>query len=476
MPRRPPLRAVLLAAVSLVFALSPPATAGGEAPLQPPLPTGTSTQAGLAVVELVIHTTSDWTTVALDPGRFVATRVVDNPAGTTVTTGEAGLTVAGAPAEGALVVARAVYEERSGRRVQVLLDKGADGEASVTLRNVSGVPTDVATLRSERHGTDNRTTASIARGRVFGSRDAVLPKADPRRLVLAFYYPWFSGDDYGEHTLADRPSSPSADTDDPADVLAMTQEARANGIDGFVVSWQGEEDGAAFDHVLDAAAATGGTASAYLETALANPAGRFNAPADRAIVKQWLREALARSSHPAFLHSGGVPVILVYRMWLLPAPEWEAINAELAAEGTPVRLVGNDPQPRLGAALWGSHRYGVHGASEWTLHQWAEARAADLRAEAALDPAKAPRLFAATVSPGYDDRRLRGPLRPTEPRGLHGERYDATWRAALAADPDWILVTSWNEWYEGTSVQPGRRNGDLALRQTALWSARFGAA
>jgi hypothetical protein len=58
-------------------------------------------------------------------------------------------------------------------------------------------------------------------------------------------------------------------------------------------------------------------------------------------------------------------------------------------------------------------------------------------------------------------------------RGEAGERYLASWEAALAAQPDWIMITSWNEWFEGTSVEPSIGHGDLALRQTAEQAARF---
>jgi hypothetical protein len=58
-------------------------------------------------------------------------------------------------------------------------------------------------------------------------------------------------------------------------------------------------------------------------------------------------------------------------------------------------------------------------------------------------------------------------------RGANGERYQLTWDAALANDPDWVLVTSWNEWYEGTVVQPSVRAGDLALLQTKANAATF---
>jgi len=92
-----------------------------------------------------------------------------------------------------------------------------------------------------------------------------------------------------------------------------------------------------------------------------------------------------------------------------------------------------------------------------------------------LAPADAmgPRLFAATVSPGYDDRNARGADRPVAPRGSNGERYAASWTAAMTAAPDWVVITSWNEWFEGTAVQPSENFGDMASRQTADLASRF---
>jgi hypothetical protein len=98
----------------------------------------------------------------------------------------------------------------------------------------------------------------------------------------------------------------------------------------------------------------------------------------------------------------------------------------------------------------------------------------DARLLATSDPT-GPHLTVATVSPGYDDTNLRGDLNAVVPRGPAGERYIATWDSAIAAQPDWVLITSWNEWFEGTHIEPSVGNGDLALRQTAEQAARFAA-
>jgi transposase len=54
-----------------------------------------------------------------------------------------------------------------------------------------------------------------------------------------------------------------------------------------------------------------------------------------------------------------------------------------------------------------------------------------------------------------------------------GAYYDAQWLAAIAARPDWVLVTSWNEWYENTQIETSELYGDAYVRSTAAWARRF---
>jgi hypothetical protein len=85
----------------------------------------------------------------------------------------------------------------------------------------------------------------------------------------------------------------------------------------------------------------------------------------------------------------------------------------------------------------------------------------------------APRsLWVAPVSPGYDDTAL-GRARPVYVDRAGGTRYDQTWEASMATLPDWIMVTTWNEFYEQTHIVPSSASGSIALEQTTAWSARF---
>jgi hypothetical protein len=71
-----------------------------------------------------------------------------------------------------------------------------------------------------------------------------------------------------------------------------------------------------------------------------------------------------------------------------------------------------------------------------------------------------------------------------------GATYDALWKAAIRARPDGITITSFNEWGEGTQIEPAQAkpgylsyNGSWGLTgaaaqmayltRTAYWTARF---
>ena len=61
---------------------------------------------------------------------------------------------------------------------------------------------------------------------------------------------------------------------------------------------------------------------------------------------------------------------------------------------------------------------------------------------------------APSVGPGFDAHRATG-LTSTRSR-LDGRWYDHMWRNALRAAPDIVTITSYNEWHEGTQIEPAR--------------------
>ena len=66
-------------------------------------------------------------------------------------------------------------------------------------------------------------------------------------------------------------------------------------------------------------------------------------------------------------------------------------------------------------------------------------------------------LCAPSVGPGYEAAEATGDSR-VRPR-LFGETYDSMWKAALHAGADLVTITSYNEWGEGTQIEPAGRGG-----------------
>lgn len=56
---------------------------------------------------------------------------------------------------------------------------------------------------------------------------------------------------------------------------------------------------------------------------------------------------------------------------------------------------------------------------------------------------------------------------------LDGAVYRVLWDEAIKARPDWVLITSWNEWHEGSEIEPSWEDGDKYLQLTGDNSARF---
>jgi hypothetical protein len=74
--------------------------------------------------------------------------------------------------------------------------------------------------------------------------------------------------------------------------------------------------------------------------------------------------------------------------------------------------------------------------------------------------------------PGYDDRKVRPGSGFARSRD-GGEYYRQNWRAAIDSKPHWVIVNSFNEWPEGTYIEPSQAYGTLYLDLTREWAARF---
>jgi len=306
------------------------------------------------------------------------------------------------------------------------------------------------------------------------------------RKVLAFYYTWYGTPQFGHgwahwdrvdpanHDIAAATHYPAIgayDSHDPAVIDRHIAQARAAGIDGFIATWwgRGHYTDEAFGEVLDHAAAQEFEATVYWETVPGQGREQIrNAVGDLV----YLLRTYGR--HPAFLKVNGAPVIFVYGrvMGQIPQGAWpEIITRTRERVGFDFRLIADGYRTDWARMFDGVHTYNPCG---WVAHKIPEEIRAEARQRFSADVATARgqgAISCLTVIPGYDDTKIRTPGLNAERHG--GETYRALWEEAIATAPDWVLITSWNEWHEGSEIEPSYEDGARYLRLTGAATRRF---
>jgi len=304
------------------------------------------------------------------------------------------------------------------------------------------------------------------------------------RKVLAFYYPWYGtpevsgrwmhyqGVDTERKTIANFTHYPSIgpfDSRDPKVVARHMELAKRAGIDGFIVSWwgKGSFSDRAMSVILDEAAKRGIEISVYYE--------RTHRPGDpKAAVGDLLYILKSYGSHKAFQKLNKKPVIFIYgrAMGQLEKSRWASVLAEVnrAYPGGFVAIA--DGFSRTWARIFdGIHIYNCAGfLAKGPLDEalnTVEKRYSDAIALAE----NFARISAVTVIPGYDDTKIRRPGLKVE--RLDGRLYKQMWDMAIKLDPDWVLITSFNEWHEGSEIDTSLEYGDLYIELTRRYSSLF---
>ena len=80
------------------------------------------------------------------------------------------------------------------------------------------------------------------------------------------------------------------------------------------------------------------------------------------------------------------------------------------------------------------------------------------------------KIWAAGVLPGYDDTRVPGRKGTYIVPRNSGATYHTSWMAAISSNPDWITITTFNEWFEGAMIEPSIHYGNLYLDLTAQYA------
>jgi len=329
------------------------------------------------------------------------------------------------------------------------------------------------------------------------------------KRVLAFHYawygtPWGTGDisewlgwnSHGynpeivfhgvrEAAIACYPLDGLYDSCSEYTIKRQIYQARQALIDGFIVSWWGfpeklGKESGRYKTALSAdctlrkmlsLAPEGFNITLYYETAIY----REGDDIVKNIIEDFTLIAERYGKHPRWLKVNGKPVIVIYGRVL--GEFWsrygsEAINIvkkirnELENRNISLFLIGDCLKDECIEIFDGLHTYNPIGFTT---------RGIDLKPlykHISDELHKRGKLWVATVTPGFDNYRVANINRLFEPR-QGGRYYIDSWNTALDSNPDWIFITSWNEWYECSSIEPSIEFGTDYLYLTRQQITRF---
>jgi hypothetical protein len=303
---------------------------------------------------------------------------------------------------------------------------------------------------------------SLLAAPVPGSLEAA--RADDGRLILAFYYAWYDKKTWRSGKVPDVPLTPYASAN-PEAMARQVDQAQGAGIDAFVLNWwgKGNQTEKNLRSLLDIAAQKGFRVVVDFDP---------NSPFMKGVssyVENLRHLHAAHAAHPAYLRYQGRPVVFFYNVARLPLATWQSLRDQAdperkalwIAEGTDIKYL---------SVFDGHHLYSVTWPNRippaQTLPKWGD------RVRKYNRQHGTSKLWVATVMPGYDDRKVRpgsGFARARDGGAYYGE----CWQAAIASAPQWVVINSFNEWPEGSYIEPGQAYGRLYLDLTKEWAARF---
>ena len=269
--------------------------------------------------------------------------------------------------------------------------------------------------------------------------------------VSIFYYPWYGNparDGAWEHWLM-----PGGSTGDIASsyyparglyssssvpvVRAQLQEIAAAGVQELVSSWWGwgSAEDVRLPMIVKEAHAAGLAVAVHLEPYPGRNVETVQADIDH-------------------LRTLGITRIFVYQPFDITPDDWAALRdreqgIQLYAQTT---LVGR------------AAKAGFDGVYTYDILLWG----GDVFSRYCAQAHRVGLTCLPSVGPGYDATHATADLR-VKPR-RDGATYDAMWRSAIRSSADGVTITSYNEWHEGTQIEPARARPAGAAAAAGLQS------
>jgi hypothetical protein len=296
-------------------------------------------------------------------------------------------------------------------------------------------------------------------------------------LYLAYYYPWYVRDDWSRHGHVDSPLLGLYGTDEPGVAEQHNEWAKRAGIDVWVVSWWGP-DTMVEKHfrsgMLNATNLVPITFCLHYESSGALPTRDFT---DGTIAMDGLINDMKflkseYFSHPSYLRVNGRPVVVLYitRTWIgFKASMLDQVKSEV---GEDIFFVADEPY--FGNQQWldeanNGIKDGKPVFESYTTYNMFEDEfivegesAKDYMFRDALpifERWSKETIFFPNVLPMYHDFRGHKVL-TGDAAGLIAQLSTfyclprPSWYDGSL--PDMMFITTWNEWWEGSQVEPDK--------------------
>jgi hypothetical protein len=176
--------------------------------------------------------------------------------------------------------------------------------------------------------------------------------------------------------------------------------------------------------------------------------------------EKWERTPVVIEADLEYLRDLGVGRVYVYRPFdpLIGAEQW--VELTVAFPSIEFLAQTNDPARAAAAGFDGVYTYDVLNIKGGAFAGLcSRARAAGIAC-------------APSVGPGYSATRATSDHRVRSRRA--GATYDGMWRAAIAGRADRVTITSYNEWHEGTQIEPARRKPESLYGAYASYEGAYG--
>jgi hypothetical protein len=275
--------------------------------------------------------------------------------------------------------------------------------------------------------------AALSAGAGTSAADPSFQPAPP--IQAAFFYPWFpnawtQGVVYPYTNYS--PSLGFYDSADDSTIDRQLELARQSHIEAFIASWwgKGHHTDAALQHILGRSERSG---SPYpdLRWAVYYEEEGYSDPPASEIVADLQYLAGTAFSHPSYLEVNGRPVVFV----------WSSGSDGSGMAARWAQAKAQFPNVYVVLKVYSGYKTEPNQPDSW--HQYGPASAYDSQAP-----------YSATVSPGFWKK---GETTPRLGRDL--TRFEADVKRMAATGAFWQLLTTWNEWGEGTGVEPAAQFG-----------------